>query len=81
MQAKQYPPGDLFLVEQKDNKLFFTDRGNSAELLAEAVDKFFIRYPADLTVTFSRDEAGKIIKLIFSMNGRSMEAKKVIKRD
>lgn len=78
--AGQYEiaPGDYFLVEKKEGRLFFTDRGNSAELLPEAANKFFIRYPADLTVVFESDEQGHITGLIFAMNGREMKARKVI---
>jgi len=77
--AGQYEiaPGDHFLVEKKEGKLWFTDRGNSAELFPEAPAKFFIRYPADLTVTFETDATGAVTGLIFSMNGREMRAKRM----
>ena len=71
-------PGDFFTVEKKKGKLFFTDRGNSAELLPEAANRFFIRYPADLTVVFESDGQGHLTGLIFAMNGREMKARKVI---
>jgi lysophospholipase L1-like esterase len=76
--AGQYEiaPGDFFQVEKKEGKLYFTDRGNSAELLPEAPAKFFIRYPADLSVTFETDANGVVTGLIFSMNGREMQAKR-----
>jgi hypothetical protein len=71
-------PGDYFVVEKKDGRLYFTDRGNSAELLPEALNKFFIRYPADLTVVFESDLQGHVTGLIFAMNGREMKASKVL---
>jgi len=71
-------PGDYFVVEKKEGRLYFTDRGNSAELLPEATNRFFIRYPADLTVLFESDLQGHVTGLIFSMNGREMKASKVI---
>jgi len=76
--AGQYEiaPGDFFVVEKKEGKLYFTDRGNSAELFPEAPAKFFIRYPADLTVTFETNANGTVTELIFSMNGREMRAKR-----
>jgi hypothetical protein len=71
-------PGDYFVVEKKEGRLYFTDRGNSAELLPEATNKFFIRYPADLTVVFESDGQRHVTGLIFAMNGREMKASKVL---
>jgi len=71
-------PGDYFLVEKKEGRLYFIDRGNSAELLPEATNKFFIRYPADLSVVFESDGKGHVTGLVFAMNGRKMKASKVL---
>ncbi|MFC2097163.1 GDSL-type esterase/lipase family protein [Bacteroidota bacterium] len=70
-------PGDYFLIEKEDDKLYFVDRGNKAELLPETKTKFFIKYPAELTVLFEIDENEKVKGLIFSMNGREMKAKRI----
>jgi len=72
-------PGDFFVVETEKDILYIVDRGNRAELLPEADNKFFIRYPADLTVLFEKDEQGTVTGLVFSMNGQEMRAKKVMK--
>lgn len=69
-------PGDYFVIEKSEGKLFFVDRGNKAEIHPESETKFFIRYPADLTVTFELDENKKVSGLIFGMNGREMKAKR-----
>ena len=69
-------PGDFFIVEKADDKLYLEDRGNKAELLPEGNHKFFIRYPADLTVLFETDDKGSVTGLVFSMNGREMKAVK-----
>jgi hypothetical protein len=74
-------PGDYFLVEKKEGRLYFTDRGNTAELLPEATNRFFIRYPADLTVVSESDGQGHITGLIFAMNAREMKARKVLKQE
>jgi len=70
-------PGDNMLVVKEDDKLFIDDHGRKAEILPEGDDQFFIQYPGDILVIFQRDEAGSIIGLIFSMNGREMPARKL----
>jgi lysophospholipase L1-like esterase len=69
-------PGDCFSVILEDEHLFFEDRGNRAEIFPESETKFFIRYPAELTVTFVVDPDGTVTGLIFAMNGREMRAKR-----
>jgi len=70
-------PDDFFVIEKKNDQLYFVDRGNSAELLPETINKFFINYPADLTVLFELDGEGNVSGLVFSLNGKEMEAKKI----
>lgn len=72
-------PGDYFTVSREGGHLYFEDRGNRAEIFPESTTKFFIRYPADLTVTFIVDEQGEVDALVFAMNGREMRAEKIKK--
>lgn len=73
----QIAENDFFVITLDQSKLYMEDRGNKAELLPESAVKFFIHYPADLTVEFIEDGSGRVTELVFSMNGREMRAKKV----
>lgn len=73
----QIAENDFFEITLEQSKLYMEDRGNKAQLLPESASKFFIHYPADLTVEFVENAEGGVLELIFSMNGREMRAKKV----
>jgi len=72
---------DNMLVVKEDDKLYLDDHGRKAEILPEGDGHFFIHYPGDILVIFQKDESGMVSGLIFSMNGREMEAKKVQEED
>lgn len=67
---------DAFTVEVSDNKIFFIDRGRKAEILPEAIDVFFIKYPGEITFTFQRDENDNIVSLEANFNGYKLVGKK-----
>lgn len=72
-------PGDNMIVVKEGEALYLDDHGRKAEILPEGNDQFFIHYPGDILVIFQRDEEGNISGLVFSMNGRELPAKKLIK--
>ncbi|MBI9033825.1 MAG: hypothetical protein JEZ03_05080 [Bacteroidales bacterium] len=67
---------DFFVIEVKADKIYLVDRGQSTEILPEAPNKFYIHFPGELTITFDRDEQGKMI-LNANFNGYKMTAKKI----
>ena len=68
---------DYFLFEVKEDKLYFTDRGSSTEILPEAENKFYIHFPGEITFTFEIDESGKVIGMEANFNGYKMKTKKI----
>ncbi|MCP4181465.1 MAG: DUF3471 domain-containing protein [bacterium] len=69
-------PGDYFEILKKDDKLYFADRGQETEIFPEAENKFFIKYPAELTIEFISNEKNEVAEMIFNFNGRKMKAQK-----
>ena len=70
---------DYFVIEKHNNALYFVDQGNKTEIFPEAAHLFFIKYPGDLTVRFELDDHGKVTRLVLSINGREMKAKRISK--
>jgi hypothetical protein len=60
---------DFFEVEVEDDKIFFIDRGQKAEILPESETVFFYPYPGDITFTFEKDVNGNVITLTANLNG------------
>jgi CubicO group peptidase (beta-lactamase class C family) len=66
----------LTVTRQGDHLAFQLPRQQPVALYAEAKDKFFVRV-ADATVSFDRNEQGRIIACILHQNGRDTKGKKV----
>lgn len=69
---------DYFVIEVENDKIYFVDRGRKGEILAESENKFFIKYPGELTFTFTISENGKVESMIANFNGHQIPATKVI---
>jgi lysophospholipase L1-like esterase len=60
---------DYFEVEVEDDKIYFIDRGQRAEILPESETVFFYPYPGEITFTFNMDADGNVISLTANLNG------------
>jgi hypothetical protein len=69
---------DFFKIEVEDDKIYFVDRGRKGEIIAESKNKFFIRYPGELTFTFEIAETGKVVSMTANFNGHQIKATKLI---
>ncbi len=68
---------DYFTIEVEDNKIYFVDRGRKGEILPESENKFFIKYPGELTFTFKISENGKVESMVANFNGHQILARKI----
>lgn len=76
----QLAPGYVIKILKEGDRLF-ADPNNEGkvELHPESKTKFFIKYPVeDITITFVKDKAGKVTKLLFGMGGREDPAGKIL---
>lgn len=60
---------DYFEVEVENDKIYFIDRGQRAEILPESETVFFYPYPGDITFSFDKDSNGNVITLTANLNG------------
>ena len=70
-------PGDNFVIEVEDDKIYFVDRGRKGEIQPEAENKFFIKFPGDITFTFEMAEDGKVESMVANFNGQKIPARKI----
>ncbi|MFC1725455.1 serine hydrolase [candidate division KSB1 bacterium] len=71
-------PDDYNIVTREEDKLFIQQSGGARYLLmAEAEDRFFYDRNNAWTVTFVRDEAGKVIEQVSHRNGIDLRARRV----
>ncbi len=70
-------PGDNFVIEVEDDKIYFVDRGRKGEIQPEAENKFFIKFPGEITFTFEMAEDGKVESMVANFNGQKIPARKI----
>lgn len=73
----QIAKGDYFVIEVEDDKVYFVDRGRKGEILPESENKFFIKYPGEITFTFVLTNDGKVESMVANFNGHKIPAVKV----
>ena len=68
---------DNFVIEVENDKIYFVDRGRRGEILPEAANKFFIKFPGEIDFTFEIAEDGSVKGMVANFNGQKIPAKRI----